>query len=276
MVALHSVPDEPTRRSAPARRSSRLWRALMAADRAFVALTGKLVVTGEIPADLRGQPVLLATNHIGVFDGFVLVAACHKAGIAPSLMSTGGIFDAPVAGWVWRRCGHVRVDRGKATVTQAMDSAVNAIGEGHTLLIYPEGRVSRDPGLWPERGKTGAARIALASGAPVLPVSQWGAHEAVIWGTLVVSGWSDFKPLMMSWFRAVKNRPTFRVHFGPPVDLSDLSPTKTGDATRARDRIMRAIAKGMIGIRPGELDKLKFHDPTRPTESRSPWTPDQL
>ncbi|MCK2243176.1 MULTISPECIES: 1-acyl-sn-glycerol-3-phosphate acyltransferase [unclassified Crossiella] len=276
MVALHSVPDEPTRRSAPARRSSRLWRALMAADRALVALTGKLVVTGEVPAELRGRPVLLASNHIGVFDGFVLVAACHKAGLAPSLMSTGGIFDAPIAGWVWRRCGHVRVDRGKRTVTQAMDSAVQALGDGHSLLIYPEGRVTRDPGLWPERGKTGAARIALAAGVPVVPVSQFGAHEAVIWGTLVVSGWTDFKPLMMSWFRAVKNRPTFRVHFGAPPDLSDLSPAKPGDAARARDRIMREIAKGMIGIRPGELDKLKFHDATRPTESRSPWTPDQL
>ncbi|MBP2477198.1 1-acyl-sn-glycerol-3-phosphate acyltransferase [Crossiella equi] len=248
----------------------------MAADRAFVALTGKLEVTGELPAELRGRPLLLATNHIGVFDGFVMVAACHKAGITPSLMSTGGLFDAPIVGWVWRRCGHVRVDRGKRTVTQAMDNAIEALQEGHTLIIYPEGRVSRDPLMWPEKGKTGAARIALGADATVIPVSQWGAHEAVIWGTLVVSGWADFKPLMMSWFRAVRRRPTFRVHFGAPVDLSDLSSKKPGDASRARDRIMRAIATGLVRVRPGELDRMKFHDPTRPTESKSPWTPDQL
>ena len=50
------------------------------------------------------------------------------------------------------------------------------------VLVYPEGRIGLDPGMWPERGKTGTARLALASGAPVVPVAQWGAHEVLPYG----------------------------------------------------------------------------------------------
>ncbi|HEY8374693.1 MAG TPA: lysophospholipid acyltransferase family protein [Pseudonocardiaceae bacterium] len=246
----------------------------MRLDRAVVGLTGKLVVTGEIPEELHGRPLLLTANHIGNFDVLVLVAACHKIGIAPRFMATGGLFDAPVVGWVLRKCNHVRVDRGKTTAVDALRHGVDALAEGDPVLVYPEGRISQDPGLWPERGKTGAARIALASGAAVIPVSQWGAHEAMDWGTLTVEKWADLKILLVSWLRAVRRRPVFRVHFGPPVDLSDLSTDRPGDAVRARDRIMRAIANGLAGLRADEFDAPRHHDPTRPTVARSPWKPE--
>ncbi|MFB9908222.1 lysophospholipid acyltransferase family protein [Allokutzneria oryzae] len=276
MVSLHSIPDEPSDRPGPLRRPPLLWRILLRANRVFVAVTGKLVVSGEVPEELRGQPVLVASNHIGVFDGFVLVAACHKMGVIPYLMSTGGLFDAPVVGWAWRTCRHVRVDRGEKTVTQAMDNAIDALNGGKTLVIYPEGRISLDAGMWPERGKSGAARIALGAKTPVLPVSQWGAHEAVVWGSLNVEGWNDFKPLMLSWFKSVFKRPRFKVHFGPQVPLEDLSPTTPGDAVRARDRIMRSIATGLVPLRQDELDEPRFKDATRPIKAKSPWTPDKL
>jgi 1-acyl-sn-glycerol-3-phosphate acyltransferase len=44
------------------------------------------------------------------------------------------------------------------------------------VVIYPEGTTTRQPDLWPMRGKTGAARLALLTGAPVIPVANWGAH----------------------------------------------------------------------------------------------------
>ena len=43
--------------------------------------------------------------------------------------------------------------------------------------VYPEGTITKDPDGWPMRGKTGAARIALATGCPVIPIGQWGAQE---------------------------------------------------------------------------------------------------
>lgn len=63
-----------------------------------------------------------------------------------------------------------------------------------------------------------------------------------------------------------------RVHFGAPVDLSDLAADRVGDAARARDRIMRAITEGLIPLRIDEPEAPLHHDPTRPvTDKPSPW-----
>jgi hypothetical protein len=113
----------------------------------------------------------------------------------------------------------------------------------------------------------------LAAEVPVVPISQWGAHESAYWGTEVVTGWADFRPVLTSWLRALMRRPTFRVHFGEPVELGGLSTDRLGDAVRARDRIMRGITEGLVPLRPDEPDEPRFYDPTRPTDSRSPWRP---
>jgi 1-acyl-sn-glycerol-3-phosphate acyltransferase len=273
MVALRTGAHEPTRRAIPDS-TPLLWRVFMWINRGFVAVTGRVEITGAIPAELRGRSILLAANHIGVFDAFVLTAACHQVGIAPRFLIAGGIMDAPVAGWALRTSGHLRVDRTKSTVIEAFHRAVDTLRTGEVaVLVYPEGRISHDPGLWPERGKSGVARLALAAGTPVVPISQWGAHEAAYWGTEVVTGWADMKPVVTSWLRSLLRRPTFRVHFGAPVDLDGLSSTRPGDAVKARDRIMRAITTGLAPLRPTEPGAPAFHDPTRPTDSVSPWKP---
>jgi 1-acyl-sn-glycerol-3-phosphate acyltransferase len=243
-------------------------------DKRVVSMVGKLEISGSVPDELRKRPLVMAANHIGVFDALVLMKACYQIGIAPRFMLAGGLLDTPVLGWGLRESGHLRVERGKATVLESFANAVESLKQADApLLVYPEGRISHDPGLWPERGKTGVARIALAANAPVIPISQWGAHEAAYWGTETVSGWSDVKPVLFSFMRAMRRRPTFKVHFGDAVDLSDLSATKVGDAVRAHKRIMQAITDNLAGLRPDEPDVPKFHDPTRPTDTRSPWRP---
>ncbi|HEX3789729.1 MAG TPA: lysophospholipid acyltransferase family protein [Pseudonocardiaceae bacterium] len=265
---------EPTRRtSAP--RTPWLWRVMMWLNRGLVALTGRLEVTGSFPDELRGRPVLLAANHIGVFDAFVLLEACRRVDAPPRFMIAAGIMDAPIAGWGLRTAGHLRVERRGNNVLAGFHSAVTALKGGNAaVLVYPEGRISHDPGLWPERGKSGVARLALAADVPVIPVSQWGAHEAAYWGTETVSGWSDFQPVATSWLRAVRQHPTFRVKFGHPVDLTGLTGTRPGDAIRARDRIMRSITADLRTLRRSEPDRPRFLDPTRPTDSSSPWRPE--
>lgn len=243
-------------------------------DVGLVRLVGKLEITGSIPVELRNRPMLIAANHIGMFDPFVLTAALRKAGVNPRFLLTGGLLDAPVVGWGLRQGGSIRVDRGKSNVIEAFDRVTAALRETPgPVLVYPEGRVSLEPGLWPERGKSGVARMALTGDVPVLTISQWGAHEAVYWGTEVVTGWRDLVPGLTSLLRAIRNQPTFKVHFGPVVDLSDLSAAKPGDAIRAHKRIMQAITDNLVPLRPDEPDKPKFHDPTRPTDSTSPWKP---
>jgi 1-acyl-sn-glycerol-3-phosphate acyltransferase len=243
-------------------------------DRGFVRMVGRIEVTGSFPEELRGKPVLAVANHIGMFDPFVLIAACRKLDVNLRFMLTAGLLDAPVIGFFLRRAGHLRVDRGKSQVVEAFGRAIEELRNARVpLLVYPEGRVSHDPGLWPEKGKTGAARMALAGNVPVITISQWGAHEAVYWGTEVVTGLKDFKPLAVSFLRALRDRPTFRVHIGERVDLSDLSADRPGDAMRAHQRIMRQIAADLAPLRAGELDKPRFYDPTRPTDTVSPWRP---
>jgi 1-acyl-sn-glycerol-3-phosphate acyltransferase len=48
---------------------------------------------------------------------------------------------------------------------------------GHMICIYPEGTLTREPNLWPMRGKTGAIRLALNSGVPVYPIAHWGSEQ---------------------------------------------------------------------------------------------------
>jgi 1-acyl-sn-glycerol-3-phosphate acyltransferase len=274
MVALFRHKTVPTRRSVAPERVSPIWQALTMVDRGFVRLVGKIEITGHIPPEMRDRPGLIAANHIGMFDPFVLTAALRKSGVNPRFMLTGGLLDAPVVGWGLRQGGSIRVDRGKSNVIEAFDRASEALRSARgPVLVYPEGRVSREPGLWPERGKTGVARMALAAKVPVMTISQWGAHEAVYWGTERVDGWRDLMPGLTSWLRAVRDRPVFRVHFGPVVDLSDLRAGKPGDALRAHKRIMRAITDGLVPLRAEEPDTPRFHDPTRPTDSHSPWRP---
>jgi 1-acyl-sn-glycerol-3-phosphate acyltransferase len=274
MVALSRRSTEPTRRSRGAAPVPLDWKVITILDRGAVKLVGNLEVSGSFPADLRGRPVLVAANHIGVFDPMVLIAAAAKIDVDLRFMLAAGLLDAPVVGYFLRRAGHLRVDRGKRNVTEAFGRAIAELRSARLpLLVYPEGRITHDPGMWPERGKTGLARMALAGNVPVVTISQWGAHEAMYWGTETVTGPADFKPLVVSFAKALRARPTFKVHFGERVDLSDLSADRPGDAMRAHQRIMQAITDRLVPLRPDEPDVARFHDPTRPTDTRSPWRP---
>ncbi|HEY3708110.1 MAG TPA: lysophospholipid acyltransferase family protein [Amycolatopsis sp.] len=264
--------DAPAPRRAPA-----IWRTMLNIDRGLVNLVGRLTVSGSIPPALRGRPLLMAANHIGVFDAFVLMAACKRIGINPRFMLAGGILDAPLIGPALRVSGHLRVDRQVAAT--AVGQFAEAVEQLRTtrepIIVYPEGRISHDPGLWPERGKTGAARLALGADVPVIPISQWGAHEAVYWGTETVNGPADLMPLARSGLSAPLRRPRFKVHFGDPVDLSGVEPERPGAGVRAHAKIMQAITDGLVPLRRDEPVRPRFTDPTRPTDTVSPWKPGQ-
>ena len=61
----------------------------------------------------------------------------------------------------------------------AFRAAVDAVERGECVAFYPEGTLTRDPGQWPMTAKTGVARVALMTRAPVIPVAQWGANLAM-------------------------------------------------------------------------------------------------
>jgi 1-acyl-sn-glycerol-3-phosphate acyltransferase len=152
--------------------------------------------------------------------------------------------------------GHIPVDRGRETVTHAVPAAVAALEARSIVFIYPEGRIGLDPAMWPERAKTGLARVAMTSGAPVVPVAIWGSHEVV--------AYHGSRAMLRTLISSLWRRPTVRVHFGTPVPLSDLKLGTVGHAQRASDRIMDAIATTLAPLRTDEPRLPRYRDHTRP------------
>jgi 1-acyl-sn-glycerol-3-phosphate acyltransferase len=171
-------------------------------------------------------------------------------------MATGGLFRTPFIGRVMSAAGHIPVDRGLNTVANAVPDAIGALLAGAVVCVYPEGRIGLDPAMWPERGKTGIARLALGTRTPVVPVATWGSHEVIAY-----HGWAAMVRTLIS---SIWRRPTVRVHFGAPVDLSDLSADVVGHAQVATDRVMQALTDELARLRPDELRLPRFTDPTRP------------
>ena len=236
-----------------------LWRLLLRRFGWLVGIFGRVEVTGGVPAALRRGPLLLAANHIGDFDPFVVAVALGKLGIIPRFMATGGVVSAPVVGPLLERTGAIRVERGTELARHAVRVTEVALVQGGHVVAYPEGRIGLTGDGWPERGRTGMARLALGLGVPVIPVSQWGAHEVLQYG----NGWGKVRTLG----RAILRRPRLRVHVGPPVVLDDLRVGRVGDANRARYRIAAAITSGLVPLREGELDRPAHVDRTRPTSA---------
>jgi 1-acyl-sn-glycerol-3-phosphate acyltransferase len=239
-----------------------LWCILLLLARIVVGAVARLRVTGDLPAELRRGPLILAANHISPFDPIALAAACRVRRVAPRVMATGGLFRAPVVGAVMRACGHIPVERGTTSVTESLGDAIRAVAAGSVVLVYPEGRIGLDPGMWPERGRTGTARLALASGATVVPVAQWGTHT--------VLPYAAPKGMLRALARALARRPVIRVHFGAPVDLGGLRAGVPGHARRATDRIIDAVTDALAGLRPDEPDLPRHIDATRPTDTAHP------
>ncbi|MCA0145563.1 1-acyl-sn-glycerol-3-phosphate acyltransferase [Blastococcus sp. LR1] len=233
------------------------WRFLLRRFSWLVSVFGRVEVTGSIPEELRDGPLLLAANHIGDFDPFVVAVALHRVGVLPRIMATGGILSAPVAGPLLERTGAIRVERGTELARHAVRVTEVALVQGGHVVAYPEGRVGLAPDFWPERGRTGMARLALGLRVPVIPVSQWGAHEVLQYG--------NDRGKLRTLLRALVRRPALKVHLGPPVYFDDLQMGRVGDANRARLRIAAALTRGLRPLRSDELDRPAFVDPTRPT-----------
>ncbi len=123
--------------------------------------------------------VILAVNHISYADPvFVAEFVVHGAGRTARFLAKSSMFRGRgLVARVMRGAGQIPVHRETDDAAAALRDAVAALVAGECVVLYPEGTVSRDPDKWPMRAKTGVARLALATGAPVVPVAQWGAQQ---------------------------------------------------------------------------------------------------
>ena len=161
----------------------------------------------EILPDGSQEGVVVCPNHISWFDPLVSAHFFYDNGRPPRFLGKESVFRVPVAGWLLRQAGQIPVYRETADAANAVRDAISAVQRGECVVLYPEGTLTRDPGIWPMRGKTGAARVALLSGAPLIPVALWG-PQAVM------------RPYVTE-FRILP-RKTMHVVAGPAVDIDDL------------------------------------------------------
>ncbi|MBQ1046752.1 MULTISPECIES: lysophospholipid acyltransferase family protein [unclassified Micromonospora] len=155
---------------------------------------------------LRGDGgVILVPNHISHADPLVVAHYIYDAGRWPRFLGKASVFRVPVVGGILHRCQQIPVERGTVEAVKSLDKLVAALDEGGAVVIYPEGTTTREPDLWPMKGKTGAARLALATGAPVVPIAMVGPERM-------------FDPRTARF--GLRPRTPVTVIAGPPVDLS--------------------------------------------------------
>jgi 1-acyl-sn-glycerol-3-phosphate acyltransferase len=149
------------------------YRLVVAVARPLLRLTTTWDWQGQERVPASGG-VIIAANHVSYVDPFALGLYVLEAGRVPKFLAKSSLFENPLTKHIFRGANQIPVYRGTADAAKALSAAVDAVKDGDCVLIYPEGSATRDPDCWPMKARTGVARLALESGAPVIPVAQWG------------------------------------------------------------------------------------------------------
>ena len=170
------------------------------------------IIKGVMKRDWHGQEhvprtggVIIAPNHLSYADWAAVALFTYEAGRYPIFLIKSAAFDVKVLGPFLRACGQIPVRRGQADAALVLRDAEKSLRAGQCIIVYPEGTATRDPALWPMVAKTGVARLALTTGAPVIPVAHWGAQVILPYGSK--------QPHLVP-------RHLVKMLAGPPVDLS--------------------------------------------------------
>ncbi|WP_413319043.1 lysophospholipid acyltransferase family protein [Agrococcus sp. 1P02AA] len=239
-----SLPGKP-----PKHERTPVYRGLAAAVLPAIAAMAKLHIRGNEHVPARGA-FIISPNHYSEIDPLVMAVAIYKSGRIPRFMAKASLFGIPVVGRILRAAGQIPVERsGRPSAHgQPMEAARTVVRDELGVIIYPEGSLTRDPELWPMRGKTGAVRMALEARVPLIPAAHWGTQH-----------------LMPRYGKRIHPFPRKDIHilFGPPVDLTEFQGRTDQQAMNAAtDRVMAAIA-ALLGELRGEAPPAERHDPSK-------------
>lgn len=162
--------------------------------------------TKRIPA--HGAAILVA-NHRSYFDPFAVAMALGRAGRPIRFLGKKEVFDVPVLGDLARVAGGIRVDRGTGS-DEPLAAAEDALRNGEVVALMPQGTIPRGPEFFSPvlKGRWGAARLARATGAPVIPIGLWGTEK--VWP----------RSSRLPHVHNVLDPPTVTVRVGCPVELA--------------------------------------------------------
>lgn len=183
----------------------------------------------HIPGD---GAAIVAANHVSPLDGVLLgVVIWWRRRRATRFLTAAEFFRNPIFGAALRACGQIPIQRGQGDAG-AIGRATAAATAGSLVGIFPEGRVNDRPDGPLQRGRTGAARLALAASTPVVPVGIWGTQRR----------WPRGGPRWTRPFRTV-----VAFSFGPPASLDGGSAYE--DAEAATEVVVRALEAQVAAAR---------------------------
>ena len=192
---------------------------------------------------------VVCPNHISYVDPFAFAHFLYDNGHPPFFLAKAEVFEVPIFGRLLTAAQQIPVHRGTHEAAKAFSSAVAAIQDGKCVPIFPEGTLTRDPQMWPMTARTGAARVALTTRCPVIPVAQWGPQE-----------------IQAPYAKALHlfPRKTMRLLAGPAVDLSDLydRPQDASTLREATARILDAITRQLETLRGEKAPAIRFDSRT--------------
>lgn len=197
----------------------------------------------------RDGAFVIAPNHTSNLDPLIVGIAIYRAGRSPHFLGKASLWKVPIVGRLLRATRQISVERGGVTrSSDPLRAAMVAAEQGFGVVVYPEGTLTRDPAIWPMRGKSGAVRLALAAGVPLIPVAQWGTERLL--------------PPYAKWLRPIP-RKTITVRFGEPLDLSRFEgkPLDGKLLAEATGLLMKAIT-GLVEQLRGETAPVRRWDPS--------------
>lgn len=163
--------------------------------------------------------VLLASNHLSGLDTILIPSFAPRQ---VQFLAKASLFHGRIGRWFFTSIGAIPVHRETSSAAQdALNLGRDVLAAGNVFAVFPEGSRSRDGRLY--RGRGGAAWLALETGATVVPVGLVGTNRRL----------RDPR---------TGQRQRVAIHYGPPIDLTDLAGLPAGRARReATERIMHAI-----------------------------------
>ena len=182
----------------------------------------------------RQGGAILAFNHIAYLDPFAAALALDRMGRRPRFLAKSELFQDKRIAWILKGARQIEVRRGTRDAPMALDNAVDALHRGELVVVFPEGTITNDPDLNMMPPKTGTARLALLSRAPLIPCAVWGTQN--VWP----------KGHRKHWWPP---RQDILVRVGEPISYEG-DPSSREDWQRLGDELAREMGSLIASLRP--------------------------
>ena len=210
----------------------------------FAGLFSDVDVEGLEHLPRKGGAVLIA-NHRSYFDAIALAAALAHSKRDVMVLAKSELFATRWKAWLLTRVGTIPVYRGTQRASESLNEAVNSLRHGEVVALFPEGTIPADGRLM--AFKTGAARIALSAGVPVIPVALVGTDHVIA---------SNLAQVKRRLLRNALAPHTITVKFGAPIHLT--GDAEDHDTVHAATETLRTSVNDLLDTIEGDTTPMRI------------------